>query len=64
MIKTLSGPSARINYYSCGAFDTSQECEVSLVNGQVKYLDGSYGWVSLPVSKKVSLDIHREIAKD
>lgn len=60
-MKTLSGPSVRINYYSGGAFDYSTECEVALVNGRVKYLDGSYGWVSLPASKKVkvSLDIHR-----
>lgn len=64
MIKTLSGPLAKINYYSGGHFDYSTECEVSLINGQVKYLDGSYGWVLLPFSKKVSLDIHREIAKD
>lgn len=64
MIKTLSGPSAIISYYSGGHFDYSRECEVSFIGGKVKYLDGSYGWVSLPAGKKVSLDIHREIIKD
>ena len=62
-MKTLSGPSLKINHYAGGAFDSVKECQVKLINGKPRYKD-SLEWVPIPTysrQHKICLDIHRQI---